>query len=138
MLAVQFQASFQNAVAQDSSRHILARYSLESKVLADRLKGVTFSQENLAKYADQLCSYTADERMRVTDADGQVVFSNLKDSPPLAEDSYQVCRTGEQLSLIHILGLQQVILPIISFNYGAKNTARVRETRNASPAVKQL
>lgn len=48
LLAVQFQASFQNAVAQDSSRHILARYSLESKVLADRLKGVTFSQENLA------------------------------------------------------------------------------------------
>lgn len=75
------------------------RYSLESKVLADRLKGVTFSQENLAKYADQLCSYTADERMRVTDADGQVVFSNLTDSPPLAEDSYQVCRTGEQYLL---------------------------------------
>lgn len=39
---------------------------------------------------------------------------------------------------IPLLGLQQVILPIISFNYGAKNTARVRETRNASPAVKQL
>ena len=66
LLAVQFQASFQNAVAQGTSRHILARYSLESKVLADRLKGVAFSQENLAKYADQLCSYTADERMRVT------------------------------------------------------------------------
>ena len=99
LLAVQFQASFQNAVAQDSSRHILARYSLESKVLADRLKGVAFSRETLAKYADQLCSYTADERMRVTDADGQVVFSNLTDSPALAEDSYQVCRTGERYLL---------------------------------------
>lgn len=99
LLAVQFQASFQNAVAQDSSRHTLARYSLESKVLADRLKGVAFSKANLAKYADQLCSYTADERMRVTDADGQVVFSNLTGSPVLAEDSYQVCRTGEQYLL---------------------------------------
>lgn len=29
---------------------------------------------------------------------------------------------------IPLLGLEQVILPIISFNYGAKNTARVRET----------
>ena len=99
LLAVQFQASFQNAVAQGTSRHILARYALESKVLADRLKGVAFSKANLAKYADQLCSYTADERMRVTDSDGQVVFSNLQDSPPLAEDSYQACRTGEQYLL---------------------------------------
>lgn len=99
LLAVQFQASFQNAVAQGTSRHILARYALESKVLADRLKGVAFSKANLAKYADQLCSYTADERMRVTDSNGQVVFSNLKDSPPLAEDSYQACRTGEQYLL---------------------------------------
>ena len=29
---------------------------------------------------------------------------------------------------IPLLGLEQVILPIISFNYGAKNTGRVRET----------
>ena len=29
---------------------------------------------------------------------------------------------------IPLLGLQQVILPIINFNYGAKNTGRVRET----------
>ena len=47
LLAVQFQSSFQNAVAQDSSRHILARYSLESKVLADRMVPDRFAQSTI-------------------------------------------------------------------------------------------
>lgn len=99
LLTFQFQASFQDAVSQDTSRHILARYSLESKLLSDRLKGVAFSQRNLAKYADQLCSYTADERMRVTGSDGQVVFSNLENTPKLDENSYQACQVGERYYL---------------------------------------
>lgn len=76
-LAFNFNAAFNNAIEQCKQKHELICYSIESKLISDRLKGETFSKDVLADYADELSSYVAQEKLCVFLADGTQVFSNF-------------------------------------------------------------
>ena len=76
-LAFNFNAAFNNAIEQCKQKHELICYSIESKLISDRLKGETFSKDVLADYADELSSYAAQEKLCVFLADGTQVFSNF-------------------------------------------------------------
>lgn len=97
MLAFNFDAVQKEAVAQNASQHSLACYTLESKLLSDRLRGVAFSTDTLAKYADELVSYASDFRLNVTLSDGATVFSNFNtDVPGLEEGCYTIFPQGDK------------------------------------------
>ena len=96
MLAFNFDAARQEAVAQNASRHRLACYTLASQLLSDRLRGIAFSSDALAQYADSLASYAPGFYLNVMLPSGATVFSNFEASiPELAADSYAISSGGD-------------------------------------------
>lgn len=94
MLSLNFEAAQKDAVAQSVSRHKLSRYTLESKMLSDRLKGEEFSTDSLTKYADELATYASEGSLCVELADGTPIFSNLSIAERPAENTYMITQSG--------------------------------------------
>ena len=77
MLANNYGIALDEAISQNSRRWRMTCYTLESRLVSNRLKGEDFDADRLAQYADQMTSYAEGEELEITDADGNVIFSNL-------------------------------------------------------------
>ena len=96
MLANNFETAKNGTIEQNASLHDVYCYTLESRMLSDRLRGSELSTAALARYADQLMSYSSAAALNVTLTDGTVVFSNLGGKlPELDENSYMISAQDE-------------------------------------------
>lgn len=75
MICSNFTSQLNSAIDSCTERHILTRYSLETKIISDQMKGTAFTNDDLARYADQLSSYSTDSMLRII-LENQTVFSN--------------------------------------------------------------
>ena len=97
MLANNYSIALDEAISQNSRRWRMTCYTLESRLISDRLKGEDFDADRLAQYADQMTSYAEGEELQIADADGNVIFSNLSGETENLpdDDSYAVnCEKG--------------------------------------------
>lgn len=101
MISLNFKAAQKDAVTQSVSRHKLSRYTLESKMLSDKLKGEEFATDALAKYADELATYASEGGLCVVLADGTSIFSDLDIAKRPADNTY-IIKQHDQSYMIFI------------------------------------
>ena len=63
MVTQNFKTALEDNINQNTSKHMLTRYNLESKILSDQLKGEAFSTGAVARYADQISSFAGGDNL---------------------------------------------------------------------------